>query len=268
VVEEPGAGSGYLEEGMYDLSRLTLTDMTRCGSSLRKLGDGATSMEEAADRIVHYLHDNFISQASGRRSCALVRFFKTHRYGELDPELQTFADRVLGSPPPSADMRCLTLLASSGERPQWNGREHSVGHKAIPLPSLEAVHRIPMIARLIKQLGLEITSLVDTSTSLLVDDEQRSYNVFYVADAEGSPHIPAQDEFVVPLGIRSVLGFGGILPLGDLFTVILFSTDAIPRETLDLFRPLALCTKTAVLPFVGGPVFSSSVAERGTPPHG
>ncbi|TFH21386.1 MAG: hypothetical protein E4H03_10755 [Myxococcales bacterium] len=253
---------------MYDLSRFSLTDMTRCGSSLRKLGLGATSMEEAADRVVRHLHDNFIAGDTGRRSCVLVRFFKTHRYDSLDPELQAFADRVLDSPPASADMRCLTLLASSGERAEWNGRTHSVGHKVIPLPSPQAVHRIPMIARLIKQLGLEITTLVDPSTSLMVDDEQRSYNVFYVADAAGSPHIPAQKDFVVPLGIRSVLGFGGILPLGDLFTVILFSTVAIPRETLDLFRPLALCTKAAVLPFVGGPVFAHRIARPNTPSHG
>lgn len=246
---------------MYDLAKFTLTDMTRCGSTLRKLGTGAASMEEAAGRVVRHLRDNLVCGDTGHRACALVRFFKTHRYGELDADLKLFADQILGDSPRSDDMKCLTLLASSGDRPEWNHRHDSVGHKAIPLPSQQAVHRIPMISQLIKQLGLEIGALVETPASLLVDDEQRSYNVFYVPDARRSPDIPAQEEFVDRFGIRSVLGFGGLLPLGDLFTVILFSTESIPRETTELFKPLALCTKMAVLPFVGNAVFAARPAD-------
>ena len=90
---------------------------------------------------------------------------------------------------------------------------------------------------------------------LMMDAEQRTYNVFYVPEARGSPHIPAQTDFVVPVGIRSVLGFGGLLPPGDLFAVILFSKVPIPRQTSELFKPLALSAKVAVLPFATGPIF-------------
>ena len=62
-------------------------------------------------------------------------------------------------------------------------------------------------------------------------------------------------EFVVPFGIKSVLGFGGVLPPGDLFAVIMFSRVPVPRETADLFRNLALSVKLAILPFSRGPVF-------------
>ncbi len=54
---------------------------------------------------------------------------------------------------------------------------------------------------------------------------------------------------MLKFGVRSVLGFGGMLPLGDIFCVILFSKVAIPRETAELFRTLALNVKLAALPF-------------------
>jgi hypothetical protein len=47
------------------------------------------------------------------------------------------------------------------------------------------------------------------------------------------------------------LGFGGMLPSGNLFVVILFSKVYIPRETADMFRPLSLSVRLAVLPFEG-----------------
>ena len=92
---------------------------------------------------------------------------------------------------------------------------------------------------------------------MIVDLQQRTFNVFYVPDALGSPHIPAQQEFVVPHHIRSVVGFGGVLPGGELYACILFSPCFIPSTTADLFKPLALSAKLAVMPFVEGPVFET-----------
>ena len=253
------------QHAAYDLSRFTLRDMTECGAALRKLGADSPSMEETASRIVRYLHEHLVDGPTGRRSCALVRLFKTHRYDELDDDLRRFANGMMDGRTPGDSMKCLTLLASTGERPEWNSRHESSGHKAIPLPSLQAVARIPMISQLVSQLGLEIGALVANDAAdaadmadmaLLLDAEQRTFNVFFVPEAVGSPYIPAQREFVHPLGIRSVLGFGGVLPRGDLFAVILFTTTTISRETTELFKPLALCAKTALLPFVGRRVFS------------
>ncbi len=241
---------------MHDLTRFSLGDMTTCEAALRTVGAGARSMEEVASRIVRYLYDNLTGEVPGERACALVRFFKTHPYADLDDELRGVADSWLERTAPSGAMRCLTLLATSGERPEWNSRRRSVGHRAIPLPSKRAIARIPMISQLIKQLGLEGSALMNPDRALMMDAEQRTYNVFYVPEARGSPYIPAQADFVVPVGIRSVLGFGGLLPRGDLFAVILFSKISIPRETTDLFKPLALGAKVAVLPFVAGPVFA------------
>ena len=241
---------------MFDLANFTLREMTECSSVLRSLGTGSNSMEETANRIVRYLYDHLVDPRRGQRACALVRAYKTHPFGDLDAELQAFARALLGDHPESPDMNCLTLLASAGDKREWNSRTTSRGHGAIPLPSEQVVTQFPMISQLVNQFGIEISTVLKPAPGLMVDLGQRTYNVFYVPEAAGSPYIPAQADFVKPLGIRSALGFGGMLPCGSLFAVILFSKTQIPSETADLFKTLALSVKIAVLPFVGGAVFS------------
>jgi hypothetical protein len=113
-----------------------------------------------------------------------------------------------------------------------------------------------MIAQLIRQFGIDAGAFVSPDPAFMVDAAQHNFNVFHVPDAVGSPSIPAQEEFVLPFGIQSVLGFGGLLPAGELFAIIMFSKRAIPRSTADLFRPLALNTKVAILPFANDRVFA------------
>jgi hypothetical protein len=213
-------------------------------------------MEETANGIVRYLYEELGDQQTGERACALVRFYKTHAFGELPPELRDFARGILGGNAPPPTTKCLTLLATTGERPEWNTRHTSVGHQAIPLPSPELVARLPMIAQLINQFGIEVQTLLAADPARMVDLTQQTFNVFYVPDAVGSPNIPAQAEFVIPSGIQSVLGFGGVLPSNNLFAIILFSKVPISRETAEMFKPLALNVKVAVLPFDDATIFA------------
>ena len=223
--------------------------MTQLGCSLRRLGEGAESLEELAGRVVRHLYDRLVDERSGERSCALVRFFKTHPYDDLAPDLQDFARMRLHGQAPSGSLRCLTLLGTAGDEPAWNSCRESRAHRAIPLGSKEMVSQAPMISSLLKQLGVRVEALLEGRPGLLVDPASPSFNVFYVPEASGSPHIPAQREFVGPASVRSVLGFGGMLTGGDLFVVILFSKVAIPLETAELFRTLALNVRMAALPF-------------------
>ena len=233
----------------YDLVNFTIRDMTECGKVLRNIGKGAKSMEEVASRIVHHLYDNLTDGKSGNRACSLVRFFKTHGYEKLDDELQSFSKSILGDGPFLPDMKCLTLMATVGENPEWNSRRTSKGHKSIPLLSEQAVHQIPMIQTLIKQLGLSLSMVIKPDPNLLLDTEQRTYNVFYVSEALGSLHIPDQKKFVIPYGIKSVVGFGGVLPSGDIFVVIMFLKISVSKEVADFFKTLSLNIKIAILPF-------------------
>ncbi len=225
-----------------------MADMAACSSALRRMGSGAHSMEEVSERIVEYLYRHLSGGLGRENPFALVRLFKTHSYGELDEELRSFARRLLGrEPQPST--KCLTLLATAGAKPEWFSRTLSVGHKAIPLASEEGVARIPMIANLVHQFGLQMSQVLDPDPSLLADLSRQSFDVFHVAEALGSPNIPAQREFIVPEGIRSCLGFGGSLPHGDLFAVIMFSRMPISSNTASMFKSLSLSVRLALLPF-------------------
>ncbi len=71
---------------MFDIRNFTLKDMVETSAALRRMGAEATSMEQVADRIVHYLYDQFMDPETGERFFILVRFFKTHPYAELGEE--------------------------------------------------------------------------------------------------------------------------------------------------------------------------------------
>jgi hypothetical protein len=113
-----------------------------------------------------------------------------------------------------------------------------------------------MVRQLVQQLGLEVNTVLQPDPEVLVDLVQKTYNVFYIPEALGSPYVTVQQEFVVPFNVRAVLGCGGILPSGNLFAIIIFSKDHFPREIADLFKTVALSVKVAVLPFDGKVIFA------------
>lgn len=241
---------------MYDLTTLTMAELTRLGADLRRLGASSASMEETAGRIVNYLYTNLADPATGKSTMALVRFFKTHDYDDLELEQRDFATNIMDGGAIPTEMKCLTLLASAGDKESWNSRADSAGHKAIPLPSEDLVRQFPMISNLVQQFGLELNAVLRPDPRCLRDLDEKSYNVFHVPVARESAYIPAQKEFVEPYGIESVLGFGGMLPSGDLFAIIMFSKIAIRTATAELFRPLTLHAKIAVLQSDGERIFS------------
>jgi len=251
----PGYPEGK-EDIMPIIDDFTLKDMVEFSAAFRRMGSGAASMEEVADTIVHYLHDHLIDKKTGEKGCVLIRLFKTHPYGELDKDLQEFAQTVLNAPPKSPAMKCMVLLASAGTQPEWNSRKQSRGHKAIPLPSEHFIEAFPMVRQLIQQMGLEVNTILQPDPAVVMDMTQKTFNVFHIPEATGSRYVPAQDDFVIPFGVRSVLGFGGILPSGNLFVIIMFSKVPVPKQTADMFRSLALSVKIAVLPFDGKTIFT------------
>ncbi|WP_414622650.1 sensor histidine kinase [Calothrix sp. CCY 0018] len=243
---------------MHDLTKFTLRDMSECGLALRKIAENSDCMEDASNLIIKYFYEHFINKDTGEKSCILVRFFKTHAYEKLTPELQEYARDILGQNKIADDLKCLTLLSTAGELPEWNSRYKSTGHKAIPLANEDAIYRIPMISQLIRQLGLNPGMLLQPDVDLLIDSEQKMYNVFYVPNALGSSYIPAQNSFVIPFGVKSVIGFGGLLPTGEMFTILMFLRVVVPQTIVELIRPLALNVKTAILRFDDGRIFPES----------
>lgn len=237
------------------LPNLKLSHLTQLGKWVRTMGANARSLEQVAQEVTQSFHDGLVDE-QGRRACVLVRFYKTIAAADLPDDLQSFAAQVGGGGALDPATRCLTLLGTSGDEPEWNDRHASAGHRAIPLPSEQAVAAIPMISQLIAQLGLPVAAVIHPDPTLVLELEQQTYNVFFVPEAKGSPSIPAQD-FVAKYKVRSVVGFGGVLPNGSVFAMLLFSRIALPRTTANALRNIALNLKLAVLPHSTGKVFAT-----------
>ena len=242
---------------MYDLARFGFNDMMDCRLRLRTILDlEPATIEEGAQRIVDFFFEEFVDD-DGQPGCALVRLFKTHLYDDLDDDLKTFARNIAPSIEQVPGARCLVLLATQGELPEWRSRHRSSGHKAIPLTSEQMIEQAPMIAQLIKQFGVAISTVLRPDRSLLLDASDTASNVFHVPRALGSPYIVAQKEFVEPFGIESVLGVGGMLSSGDLFAVIMFTKVPVSVAVADLFKVVGLNLKLALLPVVRKPLFAA-----------
>lgn len=229
-----------------DPRRFSLEDMAECSARLRTLGGQGRTFGEVADAVVRFLYEHLRDSQTGMPSCALVRCFKTQAYATLSEDFRRFVRAVLGIQRPSPDLKCLALAATAGERPEWNHVTESRRYKAIPLAGERFAGQFPMFAQLFTQLGLPMNASSD-GADLLLDDGPRSYHVFFVPEAVGSPYVPVQQDFVVQYGIRSVLGYGGVLPSQEVFVVVLFATVRLPRQTAELFKTLALSTQLAFL---------------------
>jgi hypothetical protein len=245
---------------MYDLTNFSVNDMYKCAIALRNMDSGCKNMEEVASKITRYLYDHLIDGVTGKRACALARFFKTHPYGDLNEELQRAASEILGGRFAKPSTRCLTLLATAGDEPYWNSRQSSTGHKAIPLIDKNFVERVPMISQLIQQFGLEIETVINPDSQLIADLESHTFNVFYIPEAFNSDYIPAQQNFVVPYQIKSVLGFGGMLPSGNLFAIILFTkTWVSPITAKESFKWISAYARIPVASFDDRVIFKDRI---------
>lgn len=237
----------------YTLARFRLSDVVSlCGALTESTADAST-MEDAASAVVRLLRGAFRDHGTAEPEIVLARCFMTLRADALPPDLREYAAARASTPLGDA-VRCLTLLGTDGDRAEWCDRHRSEGHRAIPLPSTEALAAAPMIAGLVEQLGVGVETFLEGAKpddgSATPDD----FDVFFVPDAVASPQVPAQD-FVERHGVRSVLGFGGFLPGGDVFTVVLFIRTRVDEPVAQMFRTIAVATKLALLPSLSAPLF-------------
>ena len=105
---------------------------------------------------------------------------------------------------------------------------------------------------------MELKTVLQPSPEIVKELAGKRHGIFHVEKALGSPYIPAQEDFVIRYGIKSVLGFGGMLFTGDLFAVILFSTVHVPATAADRFRTIALDVKAAFSRFNDETVFNKT----------
>ncbi len=201
----------------------------------------ASTLEQASQVLVAALHEKF------SESVVLVRQFLTVEFDALPASNQQFVRALADSAGVAAQLngstRVLSLIGTHGENPKWCDRSRSEGHVGIPLISAAFVDAIPMISRLLKEIGLplEWVERLDSETVQKMIGE--SQGLFFVGDAASATdlqgrHIIAARDFVSERGIKSVFGIGGAYPGDEILVTVAFCRDHFEEPHAEHFMPL------------------------------
>ena len=249
----------------FTLTRFQLSDLASLSAQLSACTADAGTMEAAAECVVGRLRASFLDPATGTPEVVLARCFQTVAPEALPEDLPPHAG--VGSPVPlDQQPRHLTLLGTVGDGADWCDRRQSASRQVIALPSTQAEARTPMVAALVEHLLMRLHEIPGATSSVQPVDTVEDFDLFFVPEAAGDSRVPDQ-EFVREHGVRSVLGFGAVLPGPEVFAVVLFTRVPVTAEVAALFRTLAVATKLALLPtttkplFAGGPVRSALSAQ-------
>ncbi len=198
------------------------------------------SLEEAAQALATALHTQF------QESVVLARVYFTVPFGALPATNKAFVQKLAESAEAASDLKAttpvLSLIGTAGQEVDWNDRRKSKDHVGIPLTSSAFVDAIPMISRLLKELGVPL-DWVDTQDAEIVKKMDRAAGLFFVENAaeatdhQGRKIIPAQD-FVSGHNVKTVFGVGGGYAGGQIVVVVAFCRDLIPRASAERFVAL------------------------------
>jgi GAF domain-containing protein len=198
----------------------------------------STSLEAAAQEYTRLVYEAL------HESIVLLRVFATVPARDLPAANRAFAEALAESAGQQlhGDTLVLSLLGTMGVEPAWCDRRRSTGHVGIPLVSREFVTQIPMISRLLQQLGIELDWFERNDTAIVGQSFGLQSGVFYVDDAatavdrQGRNIIPAQD-FVANYGLRTVFGVGGGYVGTPVYTTIItFCREHVERAQAEHFR--------------------------------
>ncbi len=138
----------------------------------------------------------------------------------------------------------LSLIGTHGQEEDWCDRRKSQGHVGIPLISSAFVGAIPMISRLLNELGIPLDWVDSHDSEIIIETIGSSVGLFFVENAaeatddQGRNIIAAQD-FVSSHNVRSVFGTGGAYSGGQMLVIVAFCRDVFSRATAESFLPLA-----------------------------
>ncbi len=224
------------------------------------------SLQDAAQRLVDALYARFGG------SIVLARVFATVELAQLPADDRAFVQRFAREHDVTAELRddtpVLSLLSSRGVDATWNDRRNSRAHLGIPLLSAGFVEEIPMISRLLGEIGFN-AAWERTASSFVTKTLANVNGIFYVEEAHsavderGRAIIPARD-FVESYGIKTVFGFGGsYLSRQTFIAAIVFCRERVMRTQAIKFVPLIGSFKAATTRLVSrGAIFAPRPDSR------
>lgn len=188
------------------------------------------SLEEVAYYLVNELYSRVLN-CDGNNVFSLIRIF---RFGTFDSLHSTLQDQI---EPEYYDIPYwMTLMGTYGNQPQWRHRAFSNGHQVFPAQT----DFTPMIKETFNQMLLNPGDAMTEEDFRIVFNRDLPYKrFFHIEQALHSPHVPAQDDFVIPHNIQSVVGFGGSFVNRSGFLCIGFTQIPIYDEQLKKMLKIA-----------------------------
>ncbi|OAD19567.1 hypothetical protein THIOM_004788 [Candidatus Thiomargarita nelsonii] len=212
------------------------------------------NVEQIAQKFIDVIYEEF------EESLALARLFISVPYDELSTFNQNFVKNLARQLNIESALTnttpVLSLLGTRGNEPEWNDCRQSKGHLGIPLVSPEFVDTIPMVSRLLNQLGLGLDWIGMPAEKLSLQTKSASdvTGTFLVQDAKNDLDsknrriIPMQD-FVADYNIKTVFGFGGRYLVGNqsVIAAILFSKESLTVDTPKKLSPIIRSFKVSTM---------------------
>jgi len=213
---------------------------------------GQSTVEGIAQKFTELLFKRF------QDSLIVTRIFATIPMGKLPKFNRDFVDSLAASAAVSEQVNdetmVLSLLGTSGRLPEWNERRKSKGHVGIPLVSGKFVGSIPMISRLLTEIGMELDWVSDWGTKIVSKGFlSQSTGMFYVDDAGTSKdqegrNIIVDQNFVSLYGVKTVFGFGiGFVGNPTLAVLIAFAKETLGQPLIRSFIPVMAGFKRAAM---------------------
>ena len=225
---------------MARVSGFTVDDLEEFSVVLRTIGEGASDMQDAAGRIVHYFHDNLGEGET--RDCLTVSLYKTHTYRYLPERLQALAKEADDTVDDGT--ACLVRMATVG----YEEPEPQAASLVRPLTPI-AFEEQPILVGLLVAMGLDVDAALDPERMISTGIHRQQLDMFHVPDLATSEWVDEEARAQLDLlGLSSLLGLGGGLPTGDLFFLFLFTCERTDERSADLMRSLAPALKATLIP--------------------
>lgn len=253
---------------MPSLNEYSTAHIKNFGDRLQLELSTSAHLQEAAQECARLLYEEF------RESIVLARVFATLPFRDLSAPVKTFVTGLAAAkqllPLLRDDTQVLSLLGTYGAEPAWGDRLQSRGHLGIPLLSASFVESIPMVARMMSDMGIGADWFDKLEPDILVRSLGRAAGVFYVRDAktwldrQNRKIVSAQD-FVEAHDVKTVFGLGGSYLNGSFVTVIVFTRETLEQSQVETFMSLVNIFKGATISLVmGGAIFAR--APQPAPP--
>jgi hypothetical protein len=229
----------------------------RVESELKEIG----CFQQASQKFTEVLYEELSPSA------VLFRVFATVEYEKLPPRERDFALTLARSRAFLEELKpktpVVTLLGSRGKRPSWNHRHRSERHLAVPLVKASFIKTIPMVSRLMGDMGTGLEWVQKQDQNMIVRSMGQMARVLYVEDAletrtrDGYDVIPDRS-FVEEYKVRTVLALGGAYLNGTVVAVVLFTNERVESDRVEKLLPVLHGFKIATMKAVmRGNVFPS-----------